>query len=461
MIALVHFLLQFFPPDLTPHYLRAELPPVLETLEIAAAGMLLAITAGLSTGTWVGARLPGGTLLYGMLAVVRSFPDIVLALLSVVMFGVGSGPGVIALGVFYGAAVGKIYADLMLSAPRGPVEALEATGAGRLVSALYGLIPLRQKDLVSYGAFEFESAVRAAVIVGAVGGGGLGVELFGTINEFNYRRTLTLILMLIALIALLDQVARYVKKYPALLAIAIPAMAVALRYNWPDMVAFQHATEVYRKMLPPTLPGDDWKHVPVLVLQTLEIAFGGTLFALMGALPLALCGARNLSPAWLSIPARRLLEALRSVPEVVWGLIFVTASILGPPAGVAALALHCTGSLGRLFAETFENIAAEPVHAISATGASRLSTALFAFLPMALPTLAVHTLFRVEWNVRAAAVLGIIGAGGVGEALFHAMQLFFYRQMMAYILVTGLLVAAVDFLSSRSRKALGLGEVYA
>jgi phosphonate transport system permease protein len=155
------------------------------------------------------------------------------------------------------------------------------------------------------------------------------------------------------------------------------------------------------------------------------------------------------------------LEGLRSIPEVVWGLILVTASILGPPAGIAALGLHSTGSLGRLFAESFENIAPEPVRAISATGASRVSTAVFAFLPMALPTLAVHTLFRVEWNVRAATVVGIIGAGGVGEALFHAMQLFFYRQMMAYILVTGLLVASVDFTSSRLRKALHLAEVYA
>jgi phosphonate transport system permease protein len=146
---------------------------------------------------------------------------------------------------------------------------------------------------------------------------------------------------------------------------------------------------------------------------------------------------------------------------VVWGLIVVTASVLGPPAGIAALALHCTGSLGRLFAESFENIAPEPVLAIEASGASRVSTALFAFLPMALPTLAVHTLFRLEWNVRAATVVGIIGAGGVGEALFHAMQLFFYRQMIAYILVTGLMVAAVDFAGSRARRALHLGEVYA
>ncbi len=461
MNSLLSFLAQFFPPDLSLHYIAAELPAVLETVEIAAAGILLAVAAGLLIGTWVGARLPGGRILYGLLAVVRSFPDIVLALLCVVMFGVGSGPGMIALAVFYGAAIGKIYSDLLLSVPRGPVEAIEATGASRIAVALFALIPLRQKDLVSYGAFEFESAVRAAVIVGAVGGGGLGVELIGTINEFNYRRTLTLILMLIALIAGLDQLARYVKKYPALLGIALPLMAIALRYNWPSMLAFEHSISVYRRMLPPELPADALRQLPTLVLQTLEIAFGGTILAVIGAMPLSLCAARNLSPAWLSIPARRILEALRSVPEVVWGLIIITASILGPPAGIAALTLHCIGSLGRLFAESFENIAPEPVRAVQATGASRLSTAIFAFVPMALPTLAVHTLFRLEWNVRAATVVGIIGAGGVGEALFHAMQLFFYRQMMAYILVTGLLVASVDFLSSRLRKALQLGEVYA
>lgn len=457
---LFRFISQFFPPDLSLHYLRAELPAVLQTVEIAAAGTFLAIIAGLLVGIWVGARLPGAGVVYGSLIVVRSFPDIVLALLCVVMFGVGSGPGMVAIALFYGAAIGKIYADLLQAAPAGPVQAMEATGATRIAVALFALLPLRARDLVSYGAYEFESAVRAAVIVGAVGGGGLGVELIGTINEFDYRRTMTLILMLIALVALLDQAAQYVKKAPVLLIVVMPLMAVALRYNLPAMLAVQHALSAYRQMLPPKLSHDELVRLPVLMFQTLEIALGGTLFALVAALPLSLCAARNLSPAYLSIPARRLLEGLRSVPEIVWGLVIVTASVLGPAAGIAALAFHCTGSLGRLFAESFENIAPEPVRAISATGASRIATVGFAFLPMALPTLAVHTLFRLEWNVRAATVVGIIGAGGVGEALFHSMQLFFYREMMAYILVTGLLVAAVDFTSSRLRKALQLGEAY-
>jgi phosphonate transport system permease protein len=456
-----HFIQQFFPPDLSPHYLRAELPAVLQTVEIAASGTLLALIFGLIVGIWVGAKLPGGRLLYASLIAIRSIPDIVLALLCVVMFGVGTGPGTIAIALFYGAAIGKIYSDLLLATPRRPVEALQATGAGRIAVAFWGLLPLRSKDIVSYGAYEFESAVRAAVIVGAVGGGGLGVELIGTINEFDYHRTCTLILLLVLLVAALDVAAQQVKKRPLLLIAVLPLMAIALYFNRPGMLAFEHAVQTYKRMLPPAFSNEALGHLPGLIAQTLQICFGGMLLAVIAALPLSLLAARNLSPAYVSIPARRVLEGLRSVPEIVWGLVFITASVLGPPAGIAALALHCTGSLGRLFAESFENIAVEPVRSLAATGASRVSMALFAFLSMAAPTLAVHVLFRLEWSVRAAAVVGIIGAGGIGEALFHSMQLFFYREMMGYILVTGLLVAAVDLTSSRLRKALHLTEVYA
>lgn len=457
---LLQFVKQFFPPDLSPHYLRAELPAVLQTVEIAASGIFLALIFGLTVGIWVGAKLPGGRFLYASLIVIRSIPDIVLALLCVVMFGVGTGPGTIAIALFYGAATGKIYADLLRAAPRRPVEALEATGAGRIPVAFWGLLPLRSKDIVSYGAYEFESAVRAAVIVGAVGGGGLGVELIGTINEFAYHRTCTLILLLVVLVAALDLAAQRVKSHVPLLIAVLPLMAVALYFNRPGLLAFRHAIQTYERMLPPLLSGKTLSHLPALITQTLEICFGGILLAAIAALPLSLLAARNLSPPYLSIPTRRVLEGLRSVPEIVWGLIFITASVLGPPAGIAALAMHCTGSLGRLFAESFENVAVEPIRSIAATGASRVSMALFAFLPVAAPTLAVHLLFRLEWSVRAAAVVGIIGAGGIGEALFHSMQLFFYQEMMGYILVTGLLVAAVDLTSSRLRKTLHLSEVY-
>jgi phosphonate transport system permease protein len=227
------------------------------------------------------------------------------------------------------------------------------------------------------------------------------------------------------------------------------------------MLAFAHSMSTFAGMLPPYLPQAAVMKLPKLLLETAEIAIGGTFFALFGALPLGLAGARNLAPPWISLPVRRMLEALRAIPEVVWGLVLVGAIGTGPEAGVIALALHGTGSLGRLYAESFENIRTEPVHSIVATGARPLAVAGFAFLPLSVAPLAVHTLFRLEWNVRAATIVGVIGAGGIGQALYNAQQLFFYQQMAAYILITGVIVGAVDYASSRFRQDMGLMERYA
>jgi phosphonate transport system permease protein len=170
---------QFFPPYFSLHYLGALGTPIAETLEMAAGGIFIAILVGLLAGIWVGAALPGGRWVYRALSAVRSIPDLTMAIFCVVLVGIGPAAGTLALAVFYSAAIGKIFADLFVSAAKEPVEALRAVGAVRLAVAFYGLLPLRSKDVLSYGFYEFESAVRASVIVGAVGGGGIGTELVG------------------------------------------------------------------------------------------------------------------------------------------------------------------------------------------------------------------------------------------------------------------------------------------
>ncbi|HYK17828.1 MAG TPA: ABC transporter permease subunit [Bryobacteraceae bacterium] len=458
---LLNLLRQFFPPDLSLHYLRAALMPLGQTLAMAAGGIFIAIIAGLFAGVWAGVGLPGQRAVYAALASIRSIPDLTLAILCVVLVGIGPAAGMMALAIFYGAAIGKIFADLFHSADRNTVDALRATGATRLSVAWFGQLPLRAKDILSYGTYEFESAIRASVIVGAVGGGGIGTELVGSINALDFHRATTLILMLIALIAVIDRLARVVKQRPASLLLVFPLTAVAAWHGRPEMVAFSHSITAFSKMVPPDLPGDAIRQLPKLLLETFEIAIGGTFFAILGALPLGLAAARYFTPVWISTPVRRILEGFRAVPEIVWGLLLVSVIGTGPEAGVVALALHGTGSLGRLYAESFENIRTEPVHAIAATGARPLAIAGFAYIPLALAPLVVHTLFRLEWNVRAATIVGVIGAGGIGQALFNAQQLFFYRQMTAYILITWLIVAAVDYASGRFRTDLGLMERYA
>jgi phosphonate transport system permease protein len=169
--------------------------------------------------------------------------------------------------------------------------------------------------------------------------------------------------------------------------------------------------------------------------------------------------ARNLTPAWIGWPVRRLMEFLRSVPEVVWGLLLVTVVGVGPVAGAVALGVHSAGCLAKLFAESLENAPPGPQIAVAATGASPLAVVAFSTTPLAIGPIAVHSLFRLEWNLRMATVLGLIGAGGIGQALYDAQQLFFYRQMMAYILITWVLVALFDRASEATRRRFKLSLV--
>ncbi|HLJ85340.1 MAG TPA: ABC transporter permease subunit [Candidatus Angelobacter sp.] len=450
---------QFFPPEYSLQNLENVLTPIFETLKIAAASMLLVVSGGLSIALYIGASLPASRILYALLTSVRAIPDLTLAIFCVMLLGLGPAAGILALTIFYTANMGKVFSDLFASADPGPVEALRATGANKLQVALFGLLPLRVKDLLTYGGYEFECATRASVIVGAVGAGGIGAELVSQIQNVDYHRVTTLVLLLIVLITLIDFVTRLAIRYPKLL---FPILAFGVAALWgtrPQLFAFRHTLTTLGAMFPPILPRSDMIKVPALILETLEIAVGGTLVAMIFGVLLGLAAARNLTPWFIHVPIRRFLDSLRAVPEVAWGLILVGLSGLGPGIGVLALGLHSTGSLGKLFSESMENVPQEPVTAIASTGASPLKVALFAYLPLALPPIAVYSLFRLEWNMRTATIVGMIGAGGIGEALYNAQQLMFYQKMTAYLLITWLLIVITDAVNARLRYRWRFTEV--
>lgn len=448
-----------FLPDLSPGYLGALVIPVLDTFALAAGSMLIACAIGLPLGLIIATRAPGTRFLYEILIGLRAIPDLTLAILCVVIFGIGPAAGLMALAVFYTAMIGKVSADLFLSAEPGPLDALRATGAPRLAIAVFGLIPLKLGDLLTHGAYSFECAIRAAVIVGAVGAGGLGTELVGTLNTLDYRRTVTLILVLIVIMRLTDLAGWQARRTPRLVLLLIPAGLAALWIYRPHLIALGHAIATFGEMFPPRLSAEAVAHLPRLFGETLLIAGGGTLLGIALALPLGLASARNMMPRSVATLVRSGLEALRAVPEVVWGLVMVSLISVGPSAGIVALGLHSGGVLGKLYAESFENVRVAPVRAIEATGATGLAVACFAIIPLAWAPMTVHTLFRLEWNLRAATVVGMIGAGGIGGALYDAQQLFFYKEMMAYLLLTWVITSASDFLGRRTRHRLGCAYV--
>lgn len=455
MHSILSLITAFFPPDLSPHYLIALVPSVIDSLGMTAAAMLVAFSVSLPLGLAVGTGMPGARYVQTALVALRAIPDLTLAIFCVVLVGIGPGAGAMALAIFYTGAVAKIFGDLFGTAPPKPLEALRATGASRFQVALFGLLPLKLSDLLTYGSYEFESAVRASVIVGAVGGGGLGSELVGTLNALDFHRAMTLIIILVLLVTGIDRLTVALRGYPRLLLALLPVALIAGWTYMPHLMSVNHALHTFAEMFPPHLTARDWHRLPGLIGETIGMAVGGTLLAMVGALPLAVASARNVAPAPIAIPVRRFLELLRSVPEVVWGLILIAVAGVGPKAGALALGIHSMGCLGRLFAESLENVPTAPVTAVAATGASRLQVVTFATLPLALGPLAVHSLFRLEWNLRMATVMGLIGAGGIGQALYDAQQLFFYQQMIAWIVITWLLVAVFDHLSELTRRRFG------
>jgi phosphonate transport system permease protein len=204
------------------------------------------------------------------------------------------------------------------------------------------------------------------------------------------------------------------------------------------------------RLLPP-----NWAFLERLarpVLETVQLAVWGTLFAIVLALPLCFIAARNLTPSPLLFhAARQVFNAARGINEIIFALIFVAAVGLGPFAGVLALSVHGAGMLGKFFAEAIEEIDAGPVEALRATGARPLQVIVFAVLPQALPAWIAATLYRLEVNLRAATILGMVGAGGIGFELYSSLRLFQYEDTATCVIVILVMVMTADYISSRLR----------
>jgi phosphonate transport system permease protein len=188
-----------------------------------------------------------------------------------------------------------------------------------------------------------------------------------------------------------------------------------------------------------------WKKWLRMLGETLLISYVGTLIGAVFAFALNFFAAQNTSPSrWLRFTIRRLLEFARTVPGIVFALIFVIAFGLGPMAGVLAIAIHSTGALGKLFAENVENVDMKPVEGIRSTGASWLSCMRFAVLPQVVTGYASYALLRFEINVREASVMGFVGAGGIGQEFLVAIRKFYYSDVSAILVTIIVTVFIID-----------------
>ena len=252
-------------------------------------------------------------------------------------------------------------------------------------------------------------------------------------GAWTFRRCFTWLALLLASAAVLVWSARGI-------GLSVPELLRGLPGIW----------DIVSRMLPP-----NWAFFGRLLkpaVETVQIALWGTLLSVLLALPLCFLGARNLSPNLALFHAtRQVFNAVRGINEIIFALIFVTAVGLGPFPGMLALSIHGAGMLGKFFAEAVEEIDAGPVEALRATGAGPALVVVFGVLPQVIPSWIASTLYRFEVNLRAATILGMVGAGGIGFELMSSLKLFQYQDTAVCVLVILAMVMSADYLSSKLR----------
>ena len=205
---------------------------------------------------------------------------------------------------------------------------------------------------------------------------------------------------------------------------------------------------------PADFTGRDWSLYIGKMWQTIQMALWGTFLAIIVAVPLGLLGSSNIAPAWIQQPVRRVLDLIRSIPDLVVAVIFITAVGLGPFAGVMAMMFNTGGVLAKLFSEAVESIDKGPVEGVRATGAGRLQEIIWGVIPQVAPLWTSYALYRFESNSRAATVLGLIGAGGIGQVLIDSTNTFRYGETGCIVLVIVVAVSGIDLLSQAIRSRL-------
>ncbi len=498
--AVADLVTRLFPPDLSLDFLKVALHATLTTAATAIVATSISVLLAMPLGFLASGRLwrtgSGSPLmraaswvaLHGMGAV-RSVPDLVWALLFVAGLGLGPLAGTLALAVSYSALLGRVYADIFDEADARPLEALTGLGATRLQVFLFGILPQRPALLTSYTLYSFECSVRSAAVLGFVGAGGLGYEISLSLRLFDFSQVLTLIVCFVLLLLLVDLLSRFIRTRLGVrddiagptakplgrrvrrLAIAasvatIPLFALPVSgVTWsnlsesdtiPNLLHFAGAR------LRPSYSPAFLDHVGLLALQTIAISVVGTaagaLLGMLLAFPATRLRSarhesldrswpvrvRSESTFWLS---RLSSNLLRATPELVWASLCVIVLGFGPFAGCLALGLHTGGVLGKLFAEAMEESPQQPVEAMLAFGATPMQCMIWSILPQSWPILRRYILLRWDMNLRAATILGLVGAGGLGQALYNNVQLGDYSKVSTLIAAVIVLVIASDWLS--------------
>ena len=474
------------PPDWSAF--SEMLKPALETVVLAMIatvfGSVLSIFFGLAGAKNISNPIVRNITRF-LIALERSLPEIFIVLLLVAALGLGPFCGVVALAIGCIGMLGKLLADAIEEIDPKILESIEATGANKLQLIKYGVIPQVTPALISNTIFRFEVNIRLSVLLGAVGAGGIGFELSQAFNMLEYQLASTAIIVILILVFLSERLSDFLRKkilgegknrmqnatvkawtannrFKHRLSIVIgvftliSGLSIFLGFNPLLLITdFHYLISLLREMIPDNLEILTRTTIYQSIAQTISMAFLGTVFGGTIAIFLAFFAANNTSPSpALRIFIRTMLAFERVTPSMVIILVFIIALGIGPFAGMLALTLGTLGTFGKLFADAIENSEREPVEAIYSTGAHKLQAIRYGILPQVSPSFIANFFYAFDVNMRAAIFLGIFGGGGIGYEYYMVMKVLRYKDALALILFTIILIIILEKISDFFRKKI-------
>jgi phosphonate transport system permease protein len=497
-----------FHPSFAPDFLAVVADATIITLAFAALGTAGALVIGILGGlvlsdvAWssrpsVPVRLLRLTL-RGVLVAVRSIHELIWALLLVSVLGLDPLAAVLAIAIPFGAQTAKIFAETLDGVPSGALKALRAAGSRPVASWTYGLLPQAAPLLLSYSFYRFECAIRSAVILGVVGVGGLGQELVVSLQSRNWDEVWTLVGAVVLLSAAADLWSTRLRGDLAVvtcsdwsggqtgsspgrsswarwsMAITVPGLILAWFASGVSLsgLASPRTRELTFRLLddmwPPALPPGGWAALAGAVLDTVAMALLAMAIAVAVTVVIGpwasrlprgpmdersglLRGAVRTAAWWI---ARFVLLVLRSVPPTVWAVIALFMLFPGILPGALALGLYTGGILGRLVAEAWEALDTRGRNALCALGTPRWLAGVAATTPACAHHLVSYTLYRFEICVRDTAIVGVVGAAGLGRLLSEDLAAFRFPAVTTLLAAFVAVTVASEIVSRVLRRAL-------
>ncbi len=499
-------------PDLSPEFLLLTLDAMLKTLAYAVCGTFFCLLIGLVGGIlcsevwWKVSYIRFQTpwlLMRGILAIPRAIHELIWGLFFVNIFGLDPLVAVLAIAIPFGAVVAKVFSEILDEIPRQPLLALINSGVPPLNAFTYSLIPQAFPNLLSYSFYRLECSIRSAAVLGIIGAGGLGYQIFLSLQSLRYEQMWTLMFALMLLSGGTDFLSAFLRQRldipsrmelnvlnlkqrherkqrdPLVKLLLLSGVALLIFSFWYVQADFSklwspRTAQLLARIIQDAFPPQwvDLNQLFALSTQTIAMSILAMTFASLGGILLSFLAARRIGKkreaenplstpdSWMlsvlkpPLPTRFLLLFTRAVPEPIWALIFLFVFFPGILPGAIALGLHNMGIIGRLMAEVVENLDDRPLRSLKALGASHSQVFLYGVLPLTLPRFLAYVLYRWEDCTRATVIVGLVGAGGLGRLITEQLSSFDYKSLLTTLIVFICLTFAVDLISASVRGTL-------